>query len=781
MSFRLVAAAAFLIFALNVSAAQAERPIVDLHRLDSYFQLFAADSSVPWKPATVRLDTYSSAAVAFSVYAVDPADVLTAGANFNPRPLVTAHRRAVATFNFTPPGGYQFQSSQVSVPLGTREGFFVVEARRGDVGEQVWINRSRVGLFSKETPGGSLFYGVDLGTGAPVQRMRVQLVVNNAFVTSQTDAQGAVRWNRSSRPVFALAQWGSSYAFLSPLPQAPVPGAIVGVRTDSAVVHAGGVLHVVGFVRTRAGNVLRAGSGSALVSLRNGARMFVAHRVAVDEAGAFAGELAVPADAGAGDYTVLAQAAGGTGGAAVHVDANAGDLSLDVRSACNGLCDYRQDVPLLVHASRGNVLVDVTAVRSPHVYLGAAPETTPWATTKWSVQSVRVDAGGNATVTIPRPDDNLGSTYGIVVASGGATAQTRVVVPTADAAIDLRVDRTEQSLGSPLSFDVEVETIEGKPLPGASVRVDLVHGGSTQEQQITLDAQGHARAAFNAPELGTNLIFASVDHGGRATDGAQVQVDPQASVPAADGRSPNVRISLGPSDVRAGQQVAVDADAPGSQGDALISYESALGIQFDVVRTDGGHAVARVRALDAAGDLRVGAAFVHGGAIEWSTVPLTLSAPGRPHLSELTLHTDHLTTGEPARVSLDGAGAGKGTFVLRVSRGAPSGAALFSSAPALLAIALTSTQDSAPEDLTWHPCVDSTGNRAQILGFVRRSQPPDESLAQAETETVVWRVVRSDGSGIAFDLPARGRYVVSLLDIADDGSVIAGSTTMEVR
>ena len=56
-------------------------------------------------------------------------------------------------FNFTPPGGYQFQSNEVDVQLGSREGFFVVEARRGDVGEQVWINRTRVGLVSKETPG----------------------------------------------------------------------------------------------------------------------------------------------------------------------------------------------------------------------------------------------------------------------------------------------------------------------------------------------------------------------------------------------------------------------------------------------------------------------------------------------------------------------------------------------------------------------------------------------------------------------------------------------------
>jgi hypothetical protein len=239
---------------------------------------------------------------------------------------------------------------------------------------------------------------------------------------------------------------------------------------------------------------------------------------------------------------------------------------------------------------------------------------------------------------------------------------------------------------------------------------------------------------------------------------------------------------LGGDDVGAGAQVSVDADAPGSQGDALISYESAQGVQFGVVRSDGGHAAAHVRALDAAGELRVGAAFVRSGAIEWSTVPLALRAPGRPRQATLSVRSDRFAAGELARVAFgDGDAADKGTFVLRVSRGAPSGGALFSSAPALLAIDLTSTQNSAREDVTWHPCVDSTGNHAQVLGFVRHSQPPDESLAQAETKTVIWKVAREGSEGIAFDLPARGRYAVSILDIADDGSVSAGSTTIEVH
>ncbi len=777
---RLVAVA-LLSFGLNVSGAQAERPIVDLHRLDSYFQLFAGDSSVPWKAATVRLDTYSSAPVAFAVYAIDPADVLTAGSNFAPRAIDAMRRHPVLSFTFTPPGGYQFASNAVNLPLGSREGFFVVEARCGDVGEQVWINRSRVGLISKETPSGFLFYGADLGTGAPLARMRMQLVVNNAFVTGLTDGQGILRWGRPSRPVFALAQWGDSYAFLSPLPQPPVPATIVGVRTDSAVVHAGGVIRVAGFARARSSGVLRAASGYALVSLRDGARTIATRSVAIDQAGAFATLLDVPAASAAGDYAVLAQASGAVGGATVHVDANAGDLSLDVSAACAGTCDYREDVPLLVHASRGGVPLSVTVVRSPHVYLGYAPDTTPWATTLWLAETVRVDENGNATLRIPRPLDDLGSTYGVHVESAGATAETRIVVPTAQAAIRLNVDRTEQGLGAALGFDVYAQELDGKPLANATVTVELVHGNSAQEQRVVLDRDGHARGSFNAPELGTNLVFASTEREGHAIDAAQVQVDPQASAPTPDGRSPNVQISLGANAYRAGEQVTVDANAPGSQGAALITFESALGMQFKVVNTVGGRAIAQLRAVNAPGELSVGAVFVRDGAIEWSTAPLTLAAPGRPHLSSLSVHSDHFAAGEPARVALDGDG-GRGTFVVRISRGTPSGSAIFSSAPELLAIGITTTQNSAPEAITWHPSVASTGDRAQVLGFVRRTQPPEESLAQAESETVSWKVERGGADGVAVELPARvGRYVLSVLDIADDGSVSAGSSMVEVR
>lgn len=777
---RLLAAALF-IAGIIAAPLRAERQIVDLHRLDANFQLFAADSTVPWKGATVRLDTYSSAPVAVAVYQVDPADVLTAGSNFSARAISATRRRPLFSFNFTPLGGYQFQSNVVDVPLGSREGFFVVEARRGDVGEQVWINRSRVGLIAKETPSGIVLYGADLGTGMPLARMRVQLVIDRTFVTTTSDAQGIVRWNRQPRPVFALAQWGASYAFLSLLPQSPLPATIVGVRTDSAVVHAGGVVRVAGFARTRSRGILRASLGSALVSLRDGATLVAERRVSLDNAGAFATSFELPQNAAAGQYSVIAQAAGGVGGATVDVDANAGGLSLEVGAACSGRCDWRENVPVVVHASHPGTMVRVVVVRSPHVDVGEAPEGVPWATTRWLDAAVRTDDNGNATVEIPRPDDGLGSTYGVHVEAQGATADTRVVVPTADAAIRVVVNRTEQSLGTPLRFDVYADTLDAKALAGGVVTIDLTHGVSAARQELTLDGQGHATGIFNAPPLGTNFLVAWIDRGGRAMDAAQVRIDPQAAQPESNEGSADVRVRLDRPSYRAGEPIGVDAEVPGSQGAALVTFESALGVETRVVRIAGGRAAAEFRAIDAAGELRVGAAFVRDGALEWSTVELSLAAAGRPRAGHFTLAEAPYAPGEVAKIASDDDGSG--TFVVRVSRGVPSGSALFASAPALLAIGVTSTQDSAPEAATWHPWVHSTGDRAQVLGFVRRTEPPPELLlSEADTEAVLWQVERGDGRRIAVALPERsGRYEVSVLAIADDGSVSAGSSSIVVR
>ncbi|HEY1976966.1 MAG TPA: hypothetical protein VGG89_10495 [Candidatus Baltobacteraceae bacterium] len=773
-----------VVFALSITPVNAERAIVDLHRLDAYFALFAGDSNVPWKPTTVRLDTYSSAPVNFAVYQVDPADVLTAGSNARPRAISTRGRRQVASFSFAPPGGYQFQSNEVDVQLGSREGFFIVEARRGDVGEQVWINRSRVGLVSKETPSELMLYGTDLGSGHAISRMRVSFVVNNRFVTMYSDAHGIVRWNRSPRPVFALAQWGSSYAFLSLLPQAPLPSTIVGVRTDSAVVHAGESVRVVGFARTRDGNVLHPTRGDAVVSVRRGASLVGEQHAALDSAGAFSATFAIPSGATSGDYAVLAQAGGGTGGATLHVDANASGLSLDVSAQCGESCDPARDVPLLVHSSRGGVPVHVSVVRSPHVFVGYTPETTPWGTTTWLDQTVRTGDDGNAVVAIAHPSDELGSTYGVRVESGGATADTRVVVPTGRAAVRVALDRDEATLGTPVFFDVYANDLAtGKALANHAVTVQLVHGSSTSQQSLTLDDDGHARGSFTAPPLGTNLIFAIVDDDGKSMDAAQAQVVTQAATSSIDGGSGDVRIALDKPAYRSGDAVTVDASVPGAQGDALVTLESALGVQATVVPTNGGHAIAHFHAVDATGQLRVGAAFVRDGAVAWNGVALGLVAPGRPQYVPIALVRTDFAPGEAASIALRDQTHAAGTVIVRISRGTPSGSALFDSAPSLLEIGVATTQSSAPSAVTWHPWVDSTGEHAQVLGFVRRTEPPAVvELAQAETEAVSWNVARATNGSVDVQMPAQsGRYTLSVLAISDDGSVSAGSSSVVVK
>ena len=189
-------------------------------------------------------------------------------------------------------------------------------------------------------------------------------------------------------------------------------------------------MRVVGFARSRAGAVLRPAGGSATISLRFGARAFGERRVALDAAGAFEASFDLPPSAPAGDYAVLAQVGGGVGGATIHVDASAGSLSLAVAAACGVTCDPRGDVPLTIRSSHGAAVVHVTVVRSPHVYAAYVPETTPWGTTVWLDASVRTGSDGVATISIPHPSDELASTYGVRVESGGASADTRVVVPT---------------------------------------------------------------------------------------------------------------------------------------------------------------------------------------------------------------------------------------------------------------------------------------------------------------------------------------------------------------
>lgn len=774
--------AAVLIVLLMAAPASAARPIVDLHKLDAYFALFAADSNVPWKATTIRLDTYSSAPVDIAVYQVDPANVLTAGSNARPRAIETKTLHAITRFTYTPPGGYQFQPNVVDLPLGDREGFFVIEARRGNVGEQVWINRTRIALIAKQTPAQLLLYGADLGTGMPLARLRVQLLVGEHFVTAYTDDRGIISWNGQERPIFALAQWGSSYASLSFLPQAPLPSAIVGVRTASAVVHAGESVHIVGFARIRRGEALRPASGTATLSLRDGAHLLDEQRAPLDAAGAFSASLAVPADASADDDAIIAQVGEGVGSASVRVDADANGLSLDVASECGDECDPNEDVPVVVRSSRPNVDVRVTVIRSPHVYVGEEPTGTPWGTTMWLDERVMTDGSGRAEVRIPHPTDDLSSTYGVRVESGGATAGTRIVVATAPVALRLQLDHDEETLGTPIGFTVYAADVRtGKPLADGRIDMTLSHGGLVQEQSTSLDDQGRAHGSFPNADLGTNMMTATIEwNGARAEDATQLEVVSQGSSDVVQGSSADVSVWVDRERYRAGDPIRVDASAPGSAGEALLTLEGAFGVQSSVVRVVGGHASAVFRAVDAPGAVDAGAAFVRDGSVATNGVPLTVEGTDRATTASLGIDPTP-SAGADVTLMLQGTGNSPATFAVRLSSGEPSGSALFTSVPDLLAFDVSSTQTSAPESVTWHPWVDSTGDHPLVLDFVRRTEPPpDLTIVEADTHSVSWSITRGEGP-LNVQLPAQpGHYTLSVLEIADDGRIVAASQSIDL-
>lgn len=769
-------------------SARAARPIVDYHKLDAYFSLFAADSSVPWTPATVRVDTFSGAPIEFSVYAVNPADVLVAGANTGARAIDTRGRRPLATWRFSPPGGFRFQGNDVAVPLGSREGFFVVQARRAGVAEQVWIDRTRVGLVAKTASREIDVYGTDLGTGMPLRHMRVSFVVNGRFADRYTDSHGVVRWRGRGRPVFALAQWGSSVAFVSFLPQPPFPKAILGVRTESAVAHAGGVVRVIGFERVRSALALRPGAGTVSVSLRSAARTVAIVASHLDEAGAFSATLRVPREAPAGAYTVLAAAAGAIAASPVHVDANAGGLSLTIASACERVrCDPSLDVPVRVTALRDGipapgVRVRVSVVRSPHAYTGAQPAQ-PWGIAQWLETDVTTAAGGHAFVAIPHPTDGLPSTYGIRASSAGATADSRIVVTAAPFTVRIVPDRSDIGNGSSAAFQVfGTDLATGQPLTKSEVRVQLVHGAAIAQQTLWLDAAGEARGAFSDPSVGSDLLIATLSaRGAEATDAAEVDVEPQTMEMNGE-RSGSIALNLNADRYASGQTVRVRAALPGARGDAILSLESADEIQLREVPVRDGACTASFVAADTRGQVAVGAAFVREGAIDWTTEPVAIDAPGRPISPPVALDKPTYRPGSVAKAQFLGLRPGAGTVVVRITRGMPSGSAAFDDAADVLSAESAATAVSAIAGTSWHPWVDASGARAPVQSFARRTAPPPTlRMTEADTQSLSWKVVRAAGSAIDVTVPdAAGTYVISLLKIADDGRVSAGSTNVVV-
>ncbi len=776
---------------------RAARPLLDRHQWDAYFSLFARDVNVPWKPTTVRLDTYSGAPLDFAAYNVDPADVIIAGAARTTRALDTSHRKPVVRWRFAPPPGYRFETSDVAIPLGTREGFYVVEARRGDAVQQVWVNRTNLGLLTKESPEGLLVWCVDLHAGRALSGVVVSFLVGTRLIAKRTDRDGLVVWREAGHPVFALAERAASRAFVSILPQAPLPATIVGVRVDSAVARAGERVRFIGFARKRTEMVYRPATGQARIRLVGRGKTLGTALARVDPSGAFAGEVAIPSGVDAGDYAVLANAAGGVGGTSVHIDA-ASDVALALQADCP--CAPEHDVSLAITARREGVPADVTArvivVRTPHVVPpGAADDTPRWGTTVAVERSVRTGPAGLARVTIPAPGDGLDSTYGIRASTRGASATSRIVVSNPRLALALEPEALNADVNAPIAFDVRgFDPSDGTPQTGVPVKIRLSHGASVQVQDVMLDGRGRAHVVFRQTSLGSNLALAEATSDGRkALDAAAVVVEPSAlsGRVAAERAAGLVTVVLDRARYRPGATVAMRASAPGATGDALVTLEGAR--TYVVRRTSVTNAAtsAAFALGDPQGAVTVSATFVRDGALAVGSADVRIDGPGHARLTDVALDKSVYAPGETLHALVrDGglvspASGSLATVALRVADGRESGPALFDDAPDLLRTGATSAQAPASDDPQWHAYVAPARSKAfDIFAAERPRKAPTEvpSLGVAAPRTLLWRIVR--GAGDTLDVPVpkeRGHYVLSILKVSDDGDVGAASASFNVQ
>ncbi len=770
--------------------AFAARPLPDSGKWDRTFALYARDVATPWKPITVRLDTYSGAAVDFAAYAVDPAEVLVAGAS-RARPIDTSHRAPVIRWKFTPPAGLRYTPNDVDVPLQNREGFFVIEARRGDAVQQTWLDLTRVGLLTKESPGGIVLYAADLGSGKALSGMRITYLVGTSFAYGKTDVHGIARWAGAQRPRFALAEWGASKAFVSFLPQPPVPATVVGIRADRANVRAGERLRVVGFARHRAGSAYRPATGEVRLTVTAHGRTVASGQARLDAAGAFSAELPLPADAPAGDAAVLAATGGATGGAAVHIDGVAGDLVLGIAAECGDACPGDAAFPVSVTAKRadGSALggrdVRVRVVRSPHVAPSGTADAGGWATTQIEDVRIRTDAAGVAHLTVPGPTDGLASTYGIVATSGASTASAQVATPTARIALALVPERTELDIGEPAAFDVRgFDAVDGRPAAGLAVRLRLEHGPTVQEQQVTLGADGHAHAVFRNVVPGTSFAIAQASVDGRtALDANAVTVEPQALLGAQSHRSVEAQITTDKSRYRVGERIRVDASLSGATGDAFVDLEGARAMGEQSVPAPGGRAAATFTVPQTVGDAAVGVAFVRDGALEYATQHVAIDGAGHDRTTALASDKTAYEPGSVAHLTIaDGDEHAPATLAIRLADQRASGGASFEDAASLLAGTGTTTQDPASSDPAWHGSVTPTRSTAVDLAAGERSAASIALVGAASEHALLWRIDRADKESFELTLPQNpGRYVVSVLKVSDDGDVGAATLAIEVK
>ena len=767
---------------ISIVPAQAARPLLDQHQWDRYFALFARDDYQPWQPIQVRLDTYSGAPVDLALYAVDPADALIAnGATVKERAVDLSRARAVVRWRFTPPEGYRYTSNQVSVPTSGREGFFVLEARRGDAAQQVWLNVSSVGLAAKSGPGGLFVYAADLHSGQPLPHLRLTFVADGRFDTHYTDLNGIYRWTGRSHPIFVLGAWGKSQPFLSLLPQAPDPHAMLAVRLERDTARPGEMVRVAGFARTRKGEDLLPASGEVQVRLVGSAHVTAAARAALDANGAFAAELTLPRPMPSGEYSVLASAAGASGSAPLRVvpESDGVTIAIDVPDAPAPTAP----VPISLNVQRygreaANAAVNIDVVRVPHAmapgFQGNLDDL--WGAATAFRRTLRTDGRGRVGFTLEPPTDGLPSTYVIRTRSGNASAES-LVVASGPAALEIVPERTRVAAGSPIRLQIHGYLVsDGAPTAGRDVHVTLSHGVSTQQQTVRLDRNGEATLAFTSPYLGGNLIVAK---GEGATDAAGVISAPQdldLSPTAASSSEISVHA------VREGEAMHVDATLNGAVGSALLTVQTGRVLDAQSVGVHNGRAEAKLSLKGVTDNAEIGACFVKNGALVWRDV----ASPTAGRLQVRIDPTRALAPGAPTELHIHVGAGSAATAVVRIADEAASPGSSFGDAVALLTTSAVTTQNSAPEDAVWHAWVTPAGSNVGDLFALQRTQivTRREATQPAPVRVYAWNIARG-GSGTVTALveapKARGRYALSVLVISADGRVGAAASSIEVQ
>ncbi len=792
---RKIAAALFAAVVLGALPAnvRAARPLLDKHQWDGYFALFGRDGAVANKRIGVRLDTYSGAPVDFAAFAVDPADVLVAGAAGRPRAIDTTRRSPVVRWKFTPPPGYQLESNDVDVPLQNREGFYVVEARRGDAVQQVWVNVSRIGLVAKESPDGVLLYATDLTNGKPLVGLRVQFLVNASFADATTDANGIARYAGAGRPQFALARLGSAQGFIAFAPQAPVPGTVLGMRLDRGSVRAGERVRVVGFVRRHAGPTYAPATGDVRIVLSARGRTIGQQTAKPDASGAFEAEMTVPLETPAGDVAVLATAGAASSGASLHIDAS-GEATVTVRATCGSSCAANRAVSLEIVAKRAGLpIVDgtvrVRVVRSPHIVPpGANDDLVRFGTTAVVDARVTTNADGIAKATIPAPTDGLASTYGVTALLGGTTATARFVATSARLALAVEPASTQLDVGEAASVAIDgFDANDGTPIGGTSVTVRIAHGPQVQERVVRLDANGRARVTFPAPNLGANFVTAEATDadGNRALDAAAIVVAPQSLATGASRGASDIAIELDRARYKPGESVGVHAQLEGGVGSALVTLEGPRVYATRTVALRDGRIDAHFAIPPGFGTTSVGVAVVRNGAIVYGSVPVVVDGPGQPRATSLTADRAAYAPGELAHIKIRDNATKAATLFVRLADGRPTRGAGFDEAPNALASAGTTTHANVSDPSDWHAWVAPARSKAgDVFGFDRPRSTvlTDTTLAVAAPKPVYWKVERTDRETIDLTMPTeRGRYVLSLLKVYPDGDVGAASLSLVVQ